>query len=313
MFEIRAYKTLAVIVSLGLVLAACGGQGQNDSVIATAVAQTVEANQSSAPLLAIPTSTSELPLTTPQPTLIPENTPTSAPTLVSAPSDPSCIHANLIGEYPPDGTVYKPGTAFTKSWTIKNEGTCTWDSTYKLIFWSGEIMGGSTYYDLPEVVQPGDDISIVVQFLAPTIEGNYTGYWRLQTPWNEVFGVGQYSQAFYANIVVDKKPGQEYGIVNLEYEIVRDPAEGCPANVEYTVYATITTNGPFDFNYYWAQKDGNDSAVKNMVFDEAGSKTISRSWLVGRGNSPNDRWMQIIVVWPELIEFPQATWPNNCP
>lgn len=313
MFQIRTYKTLAWVFCLTLVLAACGTSSQNDAVIATAVAQTVEAGAVSTPLLAISTNTPEPIPPALQPTLTPEFTPTAEATLSSAPSDPNCIHANLISEYPPDGTVYKPDTEFTKTWTIKNEGTCAWDSTYKLIFWSGDAMGGATYYDLPEIVAPGDDISITIQLKAPSAEGTYTGYWRLQTPWNAVFGVGQYSQAFYANIVVDKRPGQEYGIISVEYEIVRDPAQGCPANVEYTVHATITTNGPFDFNYYWAQKDGNDSAVKNMVFDAAGSKTISRSWLVGRGNSPNDRWMQIIVVWPELIEFSQATWPNNCP
>lgn len=313
MFQIRTHNILAWAVSLSLFLTACGANSQNEAAIATAVAQTVEAGASSAPLPVLQTNTPEPSLPTLLPTLTPGFTPTAESTLSSAPSDPNCIHANLVGEYPPDGTVYKPDTDFTKTWTIKNEGTCTWDSTYRLIFWSGDALGGATYYNLPEIVAPGDDIPITINLKAPSAEGTYTGYWRLQTPWNAVFGVGQYSQAFYANIVVNKRPQREYGIVDLEYQIVREPAEGCPVNVLYTVYATITTSGPLDLSYYWEQKDGNESAVKELSFAAAGSKTVSRSWMVGRGDSPNERWMQIIVLMPEYTEFPKATWPNNCP
>jgi hypothetical protein len=261
--------------------------------------------------VAIPTGVPENVL--PPATLTPGVTPTSEPTLLSAPSDPDCIHAELISEYPPDGAVYRPNDSFTKTWTIKNTGTCTWDSSYKLIFWSGELMGGATYYDLPETVAPGDDISISIFLQAPASEGIYVGYWRLQTPWNAVFGVGQYSQAFYADILVDKKPNQEYGIIDVTYYIDREPDTGCPVNVLYTVYATFTTNGPYDFDYYWQQKDDNESAIKHMSFDTAGSKTVSRTWMVGRGDSPNDRWMQIIVVSPEHIPYSQAVFENNCP
>lgn len=174
-------------------------------------------------------------------------------------------------------------------------------------------MGGSTYYNLPETVLPGDDVSITVFLQAPGSEGFYTGYWRLKTPWNAVFGVGQYSQAFYAEIQVDKRPGQEYAVLNVTYSIVREPATGCPANVRYTVYATFTVNGPLDLRYQWMQKDGNESAVKDMSFEAAGSKTVSREWMVGRGDSPNDRWMQIIVLEPNYVEFEKAVFENNCP
>lgn len=307
----RSYRIFVVGLCLALTLAACGSSTeQNESVIATYVAQTVEAGNQAAP-----TSTPEPPLPTLPATLTPAvvNTPTEAATLSSAPSDPNCSHATLVSEYPPDQAVFKPDTEFTKTWTIRNDGTCTWDTTYRLIFWSGDPMGAATYYNLPEVVPPGDDVSISVLLKAPSAEGFYTSYWRIQTPWNAVFGVGQYSQAFFAAIQVDKRPPQEAGIISVTYEIVRDPPTGCPTNVDYIVYATITTNAEYDFNYFWQQKDGNESAVKNMVFEEAGSKTISRKWTVGKGNSPNDRWMQIIEVWPEYIEFDKAVFSNPCP
>lgn len=310
MFENRTHSIRVVMVCIAILVTACASPVQNESTIATAVAQTVQAGATEIPPL--PTGTPD-PALLVQATLTPAYTPTSEATLISAPSDPDCIHAELVSEYPPDRAVFRPSTSFTKIWTIKNVGTCTWDTSYQLIFWSGELMGGATYYNLPEVVLPGDDVSISIFLQSPADEGFYTGYWRLKTPWNAVFGVGQYSQAFYAEIQVDKRPAQEYTVLSVTYNIVREPATGCPANVLYTVYATFTTNGPIDLKYMWDQKDGNESAVKSLAFDQAGSKTVSREWMVGRGDSPNDRWMQIFVLEPHYLEFDKAIFSNNCP
>lgn len=311
MFELRSYKISVVLMCLVLMLAACAPSTQNESIISTAVAQTVEANQQ-----ASATDTPLPPLPTLPPTLTPAaaaDTPTAGPTLVSAPGDSDCIHAILISEYPPDQSLFKPGDAFTKTWTIRNEGTCTWDTTYKLIFWSGDAMGGASYYFLPQNVPPGTEVSISIPLIAPPVEGNYTGYWRLQTPWNAIFGVGQYSQAIFTSIQVDKRPQRDYGVISVTYDIVRDPPTGCPTNVNYTVNAYITVNGPVDIAYRWFQKDGNESAIKTLSFTAAGTKSVSRSWMVGKGDSPNDRWMQIVVLEPQYLEFDKATWPNTCP
>ena len=211
--------------------------------------------------------------------------------------------------------MYKPGEYYWKTWTIKNLGTCTWDSSYKLIFWSGEPMGGLASYPLPEQVLPGNQSAITIYLQAPEEAGTYTGYWRLQTPWNATFGVGQYSQAFYTQILVTKKPGKEIGITDISYEVVRDPPTGCPRNVHYTVYATITVSGRFDFIYYWNQSDGNESGEKEMVFEEAGSRTISREWMIGRGATQNPRWMKIVITFPEHQGFGygRAWILNDCP
>jgi hypothetical protein len=310
MFETRTKAILFMLVCLALIVTACTSPAQNESLISTSVAQTLQAEPTEIPLL--PTNTPDTSLT-PLSTLTQAITPTSAATLSSAPSDPNCVHAELVSEYPPDRTVFTPNTGFTKTWTIKNVGTCTWDTSYQLIFWSGEMMGGATYYNLPEFVAPGDDVSISVLLMSPATEGIYRGYWRLKTPWNAVFGVGQYSQAFYAEIQVDRRPAQEYGVLSVTYNITREPPTGCPVNVLYTVYATLTTNGPLDLSYRWMQKDGNESAIKELFFEQAGSQTVSREWMVGRGDSPNDRWMQIIVLTPEPLEFHKAVFENNCP
>lgn len=42
----------------------------------------------------------------------------------------------------PDGTHFAPGTPFTKTWRIRNSGSCPWDASYQLNFVSGERMDG---------------------------------------------------------------------------------------------------------------------------------------------------------------------------
>lgn len=309
MSDHKKYKALSLVFGFTLIASACSSPAQNESSISTAVAQTVQAGQSLTEIAMQPTITPEISFTV---TPGVATTPTSAPTLASAPSDPNCVAANLVGENPPDGAILAPGEYFWKTWTLLNTGTCAWDSSYKLIFWSGELMGGLISYELPEVL-PNQQQDISIYLRAPETEGTFTGYWQLQTPWNANFGVGPSKEPFYVQVAVSSARRPDYGISSVTYDIVREPEEGCPANVLYTVYATITTNGPTEFSYRWDQSDGNESAPKNVIFTEAGSKTYSREWMVGRGDSPNTRWMQIIVIGPTPQEFEKVSFENTCP
>jgi hypothetical protein len=288
---------------------ACGSTPQVQEDISTAVAQTVQAQNSLTKIAAAPTSTSIPPVvSTTVPDLLATNTP--AP-VVGA---PGCIvSAKLAGENPPDGTLLKPGEYFYKTWALENTGTCTWDATYKLVYQSGDLLGGLTSYPLPEIVAPGETKNISIYLKAPETDGTFTGYWYIQTPWNTYFGVGATSDPFYVKVAVSTAKKPKYEITSVVYKLVRKPETGCPTNVLYTVYATITTNGPYEFDYYWDQQDGNESGIKNMKFDVAGSQTISREWMIGKGDSPTPRWMQIIVVGPVRQEYDRFVFENNCP
>ena len=310
MSDFTKYRALAVLIGFVLIASACGSPPQNESSISTAVAQTVQAGESLTEIAIQPTVT---PAAAIEATLVPAATPTSAPTLASAPSDPNCVSANLVGENPPDGAILQPGEYFWKTWTLLNTGTCAWDSSYKLIYWSGDLMGGLISYPLPVEVLPNEQEDISIYLQAPETEGTFTGYWQLQTPWNANFGVGISKEPFYVQVVTSSEKKPDYGITSVAYDIVREPPTGCPTNVLYVVHATITTNGPVEFSYYWDQSDGNESAVKNMKFTEAGSRTISREWMVGKGDSPNTRWMRIVVTGSHAQEYEKATFENTCP
>lgn len=312
MSEFRKYRVLAVLVSFMLLVSACGSSAQQDSVISTAVAQTVQAGESLTEIASLPTATPRA--TLPAETLAPSDvTPTNVPTLVSAPPDPNCARATLVSEDPPDGVILTPGQYYWKTWTILNTGTCTWNPSYSLVFWSGDLMGGLISYPLDDEVSPEEQKEISIYLKAPDTEGPFTGYWRLQTPWNSNFGVGPSDEPFYVQVVVSNEAEPEFGITSVVYEVVREPETGCPTNVRYTVHATISTNGPFEIDYFWNQSDGNESATRPMVFTEAGSTTISREWVIGKGDSPNPRWIEFVVTEPVYQEYGKATILNNCP
>ncbi len=313
MFAFRRYKALVVMVSLLLLVSACGPSAQQDSKISTAVAQTVQAGNSLTKIASQPTLTPLVTLSALE-TPVSVTTPATAATSVSAQSNPGCTtQASLVGENPPDSVLLKPSAYYWKTWTLLNTGTCTWTSSYNLMFWNGDLMGGLTTYPLQDDVAPNEQKDISIYLKTPDTEGTFTGYWRLQTPWNTNFGVGPSDEPFFVKVVVSNDLESDYGISNVSYNLVRDPLGGCPTNVLYTLYVTISTNGPYRFNYIWLQSDGNNNHEKTMTFTEAGSKTISREWMVGRGDSTNTRWIQFVVTSPIHQEYEQAKFENLCP
>lgn len=106
-----------------------------------------------------------------------------------------------------DGTKFMPGETFTKTWRLKNRGTCTWTADYMLVFTSGEPMGGTTAVRLPGNVAPGQAVDVSVTLTAPAKRGHYLGYWMLRNASGVLFGYGdRANQAFYVDINVDDLP-----------------------------------------------------------------------------------------------------------
>ncbi|MCB9791021.1 ricin-type beta-trefoil lectin domain protein [Candidatus Nomurabacteria bacterium] len=88
----------------------------------------------------------------------------------------------------PDGTDFSPNTPFTKIWRIRNIGTTTWNSSYKLAFQSGDHMSGPNEASLPHDVNPGEEVDISVDLVAPSGVGHYRGYWKMENADGYIFG-----------------------------------------------------------------------------------------------------------------------------
>lgn len=313
MFKPIKYILFSSIIVSSLLLAACGAKSAAESSIQTAVAQTVAA-QNTAQVTSTAAPTQPLYTQTPlqfSPTGTP-SAPTIAPTSTFNPTASKCAQASLISETIPDGTIFTPGQTFTKTWQIKNESVCSWDTSYKIVFWDGDVLGGAYVYNLPQAVDPGQIVPISLLLTAPKADATYTSKWMLQTPDSVEFGVGQYSAPFYLEIVVSSTATPNYAITSVEYSVVRDPATGCPANVNHIVSATFTSNGPIEFSYSWLQSDGNDSSPKILKMSAAGTLTISREWKMHLGSNTGTKWMSIVITEPVYHEYPRAEFTYLC-
>src|SRR5262245_33078006 len=198
MFAYQIKKHLLILNLFTVLVSACGSSTQNQVDISTAVAQTVAAQNSLTKVSSLPTLTHAASIET---TVLHDVLGTN-PTAPVAGAPGCTVSARLAGETPPDQALLKPGEYFWKTWSLENTGTCTWDTTYKLVYKSGDLLDGLVSYPLVETVAPGETKAISIYLKAPGTEGIYTGYWQLQTPWNAFFGVGPYSEPFYVKVEV---------------------------------------------------------------------------------------------------------------
>jgi hypothetical protein len=124
---------------------------------------------------------------TPPTATVTSTAPTSPPTVPLS----SCDRAQFITDVTiPDGTVLGPGTVFDKTWRLKNVGTCTWTTSYQLVFYSGTQMGGPSALTFPQSVAPGQTVDLTVRLTAPNSAGSYRGYWMFKNANGALFGIG---------------------------------------------------------------------------------------------------------------------------
>src|SRR6266545_3941317 len=90
----------------------------------------------------------------------------------------------------PDGSIFDPSQAFTKTWRLRNIGTCTWTTSYTMVFDSGTQMGSTASVPFGISVAPGGTIDLSVSMTAPNAAGHYFGYWKFKNASGTLFGIG---------------------------------------------------------------------------------------------------------------------------
>jgi len=114
------------------------------------------------------------------------HTPTSTPIILGS----LCDQAKFIADVTiPPGTVMLSGTAFTKTWSIQNTGSCAWTTSYAVVYVTGERFGAPDALPLPMNVAPGQIINVSIRMTAPQRGGPYFGYWMLRNSNGDRFGV----------------------------------------------------------------------------------------------------------------------------
>lgn len=172
----------------------------------------------------------------------------------------------------PDNTVIEPGKAFKKTWRLRNDGTGTWASNFKLVFTSGDSMSGPASKTLDETVAPGQTIDVSVDLTAPSIPKTYKGNWMLQTATGTNFGIGPESSSAFTVVIAVQ---QTFAVTNAVPAAYPATWSGpCPSPVGIDLAATITVIGTGKVTYYFVTPLGN-SPTFELEFTEAGTKTTT--------------------------------------
>ncbi|MDP2966320.1 MAG: NBR1-Ig-like domain-containing protein [Pelolinea sp.] len=211
----------------------------------------------------------------------------SGPTPTVSPTPLPCNKPKFQYETIPDNTEFDPGENFTKSWTIRNDGTCTWNTNYKLVFVSGDRMSDPVSKNFTETVNPGEITTISMTLSAPLVNGEYADYWVIESDKGEKFG------NYWAKIRVGPPPAAfAVTSVQLSLDTGADPK----------VIAKITASAAGTVTYKW-QDNGGVEKSGSVKFTAAGTKSISTAVVLGSGiwvklyiDSPNHQWFGPINV-----------------
>ncbi len=135
-----------------------------------------------------PVPTTEVPptvATSPTATAITTSSPADATTTPtgSAASSSACTDSAsfVYDKTVPDYSHMDPHELFTKTWRVKNTGTCTWSSSYSAAYASGDLLGVKDSVALSDTA-PGATLDISMDMAAPGSAGTYKVFYELENP-----------------------------------------------------------------------------------------------------------------------------------
>jgi hypothetical protein len=108
-----------------------------------------------------------------------------------------CLNSILVSDVTVhNGAEIKAGESFTKTWLVKNTGTCTWNRDFKITHIGGDLLGSDTT-KIRQTVGPGSSAEISLDMVAPNSTGTISTAWQMASDEGVLFG-----QIFGFSIVV---------------------------------------------------------------------------------------------------------------
>lgn len=140
----------------------------------------------SANIAGISRGSAQLTVATPAPQPTPTPTPQPAGgTVAMSIENPTCLRASFEADVTiPDGTRIEKGATFTKTWRLRNSGTCDWPADTVLVNKQSQL-GGTTAVPVGAVAV-GQSVEVSIALTAPTADGNYSGMWVLTAGGTEI-------------------------------------------------------------------------------------------------------------------------------
>ena len=231
-----------------------------EEIIATAVQATAEAMRPAFTDTPVPPTPVTPTLHPPTPTLTPTNTPTATPL--------PCNKAEFVTDVTiPDGEDITIFDTFTKTWRLRNVGTCTWTSDYRVVFDHGDQMLAPNSAPITSgSVAPGATVDVSVPMEAPGTPGTYKGYWKLRGADGVLFGVGASG--------------------NVAFWVEIESISNLPAGPNFQVaFENVHACGSLQYATFWVANSGGTGFESAQI----GIKDLDTSgWLytTGTNNSP---------------------------
>ncbi len=135
-----------------------------------------------------PTSVAQISPTNPARTVLVTATPGEEEATPATQTTTCSYDAEFVGDLTiPDSTPLTAGQRFTKTWRVRNTGSCVWEAGTSLAFAGGAQMGAPNAVAVA-LVNPGEITDISVSMQAPSAPNTYTGLWRFGDPQGNLFG-----------------------------------------------------------------------------------------------------------------------------
>lgn len=131
-----------------------------------------------------------------------------------------------------DGSVIEPDESFTKTWRVRNSGSCPWTREYELVFISGFSMESAQIIPMRGIIETNQLVDLNVALTSPKKPGTYWGYWMLRNEDGELFGVGEDGRSpLWVKIIVEPEitdwRGEYFSNVDLkgDPDLIRNDEE----------------------------------------------------------------------------------------
>jgi PKD repeat protein len=182
---------------------------------------------------------------------------------------PSTDAATFVSQTISDGTQIGAGQAFTKSWTIRNAGTTTWNSNYRLRWVSGASLSNHADIAIAGSVAPGSPYTFTVPMTAPSSNGTYREDWKLLNASGGTVLVGN-SSTVWVSITVNAAASQ-VPVASFSF------TPSTP-NVNQTIqFSDTSTGSPVSWQWDFNGDGFADSTAQNptFAFNTAGAHQVT--------------------------------------
>jgi hypothetical protein len=221
---------------------------------------------------------------TPLPTVTWTGTPLPSPTYTPSVTQTPipCNWVQFISDVTiPDNWETTPNDHFTKTWRLKNIGSCTWTSGYALVFDHGDQMGAPASQQLTSgTVAPGGTVDVSVDLLSPAADGTYQGFFKLRASDSSIFGIGASADgAFWVKIVVASPPPAVAPTTQSVYSQTSVAAGAVGHTTAVCPSGTVVTGGGYSVSStgMWAyiQRKNANGWVAYVQNNNATAKTLT--------------------------------------